>query len=149
MQFNEQEVARLRLVLKHVSFLEHLKINEMDTLIRHVQKRPFAAGEIIIKQGGKADSFYLLASGKVGVYLDSFFSRKKIATLGPDSFFGEMALITHSIRSATVIGEVPGDLYSMSREDFDGILLKNPEIAEIIRRTASQRKGENMEKGGG
>jgi len=70
------------------------------------------------------------------------FSRKRIETKAPVRFFGEMALLYNTPRNATVIGEQDGMLFSLSRDQFNGILLKNPRIAELIQKEAARRKAQ-------
>jgi len=143
MRFSEQEIAKLRLVLKRISFLEFLKFSEMDALINCLEKKTFKEGEVIIKQGTKGDTFYIMGLGTVGVYKEKFMTKKKLATLGPEAFFGEMALIDASPRNATIIGETPGEVYFLSRPSFNEILLKNPWITQVIQQTAAYRKAQN------
>jgi voltage-gated potassium channel len=61
--------------------------------------------------------------------------------LGPGSFFGEMALISGEPRSATVTAATEVSLLSLYSEDFQMLSSSNPEIAEVIRRTAETRRG--------
>lgn len=143
MQFSAEEIGRLRLVLKRISFLEKLKMSELDELIAALNKRSYGKGETLIKQGQKGDVFYIMASGKVGVYREKFFSRKKIATLGPEAFFGEMALIDNLPRNASVVAEENSDVYCLSHEDFQSILLRNPGITAVIKHTADFRRIQN------
>ncbi len=149
MRLTEQEIAKLRLVLKRISFLELLRMDELDALIGALEKRQFRAGEVIIKQGTRGDTFFIMGSGTVGVYKNAFLTRKKVTTLGPEAFFGEMALIDSSPRNATVIGEADGELYAVSRDNFSHILLKNPRIGTLIRQTAAFRKAQNKAQGQG
>ena len=60
--------------------------------------------------------------------------------LGPGTFFGEMALITGEPRSATVVATTAVSLLSLHSLDFQVLSSRNPEIAEIIRRTARERR---------
>ncbi len=143
MQLSADTIAGLRLVLKKIAFLEFLKVNELDELIKALDKRPFTQGEIVIKQGAIGETFYILASGSVGVFKERFLSKKRIATLASNDFFGEMALIDDSKRNATVVGEEPGELYFLPRDAFKRILLNNPGIGEQIRHTADYRKAKN------
>ena len=143
MRFSEEEIAKLRLVLKRISFLEFLKFSEMDALINSLEKKSFQPGETIIKQGTKGDNFYIMGAGTVGIYHEKFLSRKKLATLGPEAFFGEMALIDTSPRTATIVGETPGEAYTLSRAAFSEILLKNPMISQVIKQTSAYRKAQN------
>ncbi len=143
MDLSSETIANLRLVLKKIAFLEHLKVNELDELIKALDKRPFQPGEVIIKQDDIGETFYILASGSVGVFKEKWFSKKKIATLASNDIFGEMALIDNVKRTATVVGEEAGDLYFLPREAFKKILLANPGIGDLIRHTADYRKAKN------
>ncbi len=145
MELTAQTIASLRLVLKKIAFLEHLKVSELDQLIHAMDKRPFKRGETIIKQGDHGETFYILGSGSVLVYRKSgFFGRnRQVATLKKEAFFGEMALIDDIERTATVIGEEDGDLYFLPREAFKKVLLNNPGIAELIKKTAQYRATQN------
>jgi len=133
----------LRLTLKKIAFLEHLKLNEMDEMIGALDKRPFHRGEIIIKQGSMGETFYILASGKLGVYKEGLFRKTKIADLESNAIFGEMALIDDQKRNATVVGEEDGEIYFMPREVFKKVLLNNPGIGALIRQTADYRRAQN------
>lgn len=143
MQLSANEIANLRLILKRISFLEHLKVNELDHLIGELDKRPFRAGEVLIKQGTPGETFYILASGKAGVFKEKFFSKQRFAELGENQFFGEIALLSNSVRTATVVAETDGELYFLPRDAFKKILLANPGIGELIRQTAAYREAKN------
>jgi len=145
MQLSAETIAKLRLVLKNISFLQFLKVNELDALISALEKRQFGRGEIIIKQGKVGDEFYILAQGSVGVYRDRFLSRKRIVTLAENAFFGEMALVNNEPRAATVVGDTEGEIYYLSRKSFEQILLKNPGIATIIKQVANIRRDQNRQ----
>lgn len=143
MHLTQTEIATLRLVLKRIHFFEHLKLNELDELIAALDKRPFRTGERLIQQGESGETFYILASGEVGVYRERLFRRTKIATMATEGFFGEMALINNAKRNATVVGEQDGEVYFLPRETFKRVLLANPRIAELIQQTAEYREAQN------
>ncbi len=133
----------LRLTLKRIAFLEHLKLNEMDEMIGALDKRRFHRGEVIIKQGSMGETFYILSSGRLGVYKEKLFRKTKIADLEANAIFGEMALLDNVKRNATVIGEEDGEIYFMPREVFKKVLLNNPGIGALIRQTADYRRAQN------
>ena len=143
MQFTDRELSALRGALKKIAFLELLKLNELDEIIASLDKRPFKKGETIIRQGDPGETFFIIASGSVGVFQKGMFSTKRIAVLSRESYFGEMALIDNERRNATVIGEEDGELYYLPRETFKKVLLANPGIAALIRQTADYRRAQN------
>ena len=135
--------GRLRDVLQHTYFFQSLKFHELDELIGGLRMIRVQKGYEVIKQGDPGDAFYLIASGKVSVSVKKGFRTVKAATLGPDDFFGEMALISNDPRSATVVAEDISELFVLERRDFDQILMKNPAIAQEIRKAFFERKAKN------
>jgi len=135
----KKDVSHLRIVLKQVSFLEHLTMEQLDMLIDEIDKKSFNRNEVLVKQGEHGDKFYILSSGTVEVYQRKLLMKRHIRTMGSGSFFGELALIQHSPRTATVVGGEPGDYYYLTRHAFDLALLKNPSVGDTIRKTAADR----------
>jgi CRP-like cAMP-binding protein len=135
------EVRKLRNVLQGVDFFTRLKLEELETLVEHLKKRTVPRGNLVIQQGDKnADAFYMIASGRCTVWIKKGMSMDKVADLGPESYFGERALITDEPRAATVRAEVPSELYVLYRQDFQNILMKNPGIAQELKFHIAQYK---------
>ena len=133
-------LQQIHQMLNAIPFMKSLPQKDIEELAYQLNLRHFSKGEAIIHEGEPGKIFYLVTKGTVGVYKKSFFGRKKIAELGRGDFFGEMALIEDIPRTASVIGEEDGEMYTLSRHAFEKILLANPEIGDLIRSTASQRK---------
>jgi len=134
---------RMRDVLRHTYFFQSLKMHELDELIGGLRMIRVQKGYEIIKQGDPGDAFYLIASGRVSITVKKGFRTGKVAELGVDDFFGEMALISNEPRSATVTAEEVTELFVLQRKDFDQILMKNPAIAQEIRKAFVERKTKN------
>jgi len=135
--------SRLRSVLQNTYFFQSLKLNELDELIGHLRMIRVQKGYEIIKQGDPGDAFYLVASGKVSIWVKKNFKKSKVADLGQDEFFGEMALISNEPRNATVVAEDITELFILQRYDFDKILMKNPAIAQELKKSYQERKAKN------
>jgi membrane protein len=65
----------------------------------------FAAGQVLIHEGERSETSYLLYDGRVGVYKSSNGERKKLGELTEGELFGEMAYLLSEPRTATVIAE--------------------------------------------
>jgi CRP-like cAMP-binding protein len=135
--------AQLRSVLQDTYFFQALKFHELDELIGCLRMIRVQKGYVLIRQGEIGDAFYLIASGRVSVNVKKGFHTTKVAELGKDQFFGEMALISNEPRSATVTTEEVSELFVLQRKDFDQILMKNPAIAQEIRNAFVDRKTKN------
>jgi CRP-like cAMP-binding protein len=126
-------------VLQEAYFLQFLKMSELDELIAHLRMIRVQKGYEIICQGNPGDAFYLIASGRVSVWTREGGKQKKIAELQTNDFFGEMALMSNEPRNATVIAEMVTELFVLQKNDFDKILLKNPNIALELKRVFQER----------
>ena len=81
--------------------------------------------------------FFVLVSGEVEVRRKG----RKVATLGPGSFFGEMALLSKAPRAATVTALTPIDVLVISDRAFLGLLDKMPELWLKVARALAERVG--------
>jgi len=143
--FTPREAERLRLLLKLVHFLEHIDEPALDALIGAMERRPFKAREVLVREGDRGDSFFIIATGSARVLKKARKRNRHIATLGPFTYFGELALLNDIPRTATVVGAEKGESYVLTREAFDRILLSSPEIAASIRETAAVRLSRQKE----
>ena len=140
MSENESIFGHLRHVLQNTYFFQSLKMSELDELIGHLRMIRVQKGFEIIKQGDPGDAFYLIASGAVSVYKKKALGKSRVAGLGPDQFFGEMALMSNEPRNATVVADDVTELFVLQRYDFEKILMKNPLIANELRKAFVERK---------
>ncbi|MBT7951194.1 MAG: cyclic nucleotide-binding domain-containing protein, partial [Gammaproteobacteria bacterium] len=87
---------------------------------------------VVIKQGDPGDKYYIIADGKCNVLRTPPSGGKdiKLAVLGVGDSFGEEALITESIRNATINMATDGILMQLSKENFDE-LIKNPTLQSV------------------
>lgn len=136
--------SHLHHLLRNIYFFQSMQKNELDDLIWQLRAIRVQKGFEIIRQGDPGDAFYLIASGKVSVWLQKDFKRVKVAELLADDFFGEMALISNEPRNATIIAEEITELFILEKHNFEEILLKNPAIARELNKTYQQRKEKNL-----
>jgi CRP-like cAMP-binding protein len=136
----ESAQVRLRFTFQNSYFFHPLALPELDQLIRHLTMKKVEKGTVIIKQGDKGDAFYLIASGRVSVWIEKDSKREKVAELKTDEHFGEMALISHDPRNATVIAEEFTELFVLQKTDFDKILMQNPVISKELQKAYDERK---------
>lgn len=131
----------LRRVLQQAYFLQFLGPKELDKLMTCLRAVRVFKGYEIIRQGDPGDAFYLIASGRVSVWIDKKGERVRVAGLRSDEYFGEMALISNAPRNATVVAEMLTELFILEKHNFDLILMKNPGIADKLKK-AYELRGE-------
>ncbi|WFP63669.1 cyclic nucleotide-gated potassium channel [Mesorhizobium sp. WSM4904] len=104
-------------------------------IVRALRPRIVPAGAVICRSGEPGDRMFFVVEGRVSV------ATPKPVELGPGAFFGEMALITGEPRMATVSATTAVSLLSLHSADFQMLCSSSPEIAEVIRKTALERRG--------
>ncbi len=82
-----------------------------------------------------ADKAYIVLEGEVVIRKDN----QDIAELGPGSFLGEMALVNHKLRSASVFALTPIKALHFTDEAVAELIEDNPAFAEALRTAAEER----------
>jgi NADH dehydrogenase len=96
----------------------------------------FAAGQEIIRQGDPGRRFYVIHSGKVEVVRGAGADEKILATLGPGKYFGEVALLKATERTATVRALEDTTVLSIDREDFTVLVQHLPMLGNAMAETS-------------
>jgi len=96
----------------------------IQAIFLRLQRVPFRAGEVIIKQGDEGDFFYVIVNGKCVVTRETPLNREgiKLAELGVGDTFGEEALIAEAKRNATVTMSTDGVLMRLNKDDFRALM---------------------------
>ena len=113
-----------------------------DELDREV----FAAGEQIFKVGDAGDCAYLIETGSVEVFVMIQGVEQRVSSMGKDEMFGEIALIDHQPRTATVMAVEKTVLVPVGRKLVDGLLERSDPILRhlllvILERFRSKQGG--------
>ncbi len=94
-----------------------LKTSEINSMALATKVQKFKAGNAIVRQGERGDAFYMIEEGKVDVYINEKGARP-IVTLQKGSFFGEKALLSSDVRTATCVASTDVKCMLIGREDF-------------------------------
>lgn len=138
----EADDARIYDHLRRIEMFDPLSDEEARDLVSRVRVARYFSGETVLRQGRAGDSLFIIEEGEVQVIVDHGGRREKVAQLGPGSFFGEMALLTGAVRTATVETTVPTMFFVIDREVFRETLEANPELTERISRVLIERSKE-------
>lgn len=103
---------------------------DLENIAALLIERRYPKNSVIVEEGLTGDYMYVIRSGRVKVTKASDDGREKIMDfLECGAFFGEMALLDHSPRSASVRTLEPSVLAALSRRDFMGLLRDSPDLA--------------------
>src|SRR5437867_1674842 len=97
------ELRRRFQILERVAIFFTLPDNILHALARRLAPASAARGSVIVHQGDPGDTMFIVESGRCEVYVEESPGHTiTIALMGPDDFFGEMALISEETRTASV-----------------------------------------------
>lgn len=92
-------------------------------------------GTKLIAEGTKGREFFVLVDGSVDVRRNG----RKVNTLGPGSFFGEIALVSETPRTATVTATCPVRLLVITAQSFQRLLSETPSIQAKVLAALAER----------
>jgi glutaminase len=116
-----------------------------------MRQASYPAGAAIIREGDTADALFLLAEGRVSVWLGlAEGRRKRLATVTPGVAFGDLALFGGGPRSADVIADEPSLCYVLPVERLDVLSRSHPEVrtrlmANLAREMAARLRSADAE----
>ncbi len=127
-------------LLNNIPLFDELEQDERDALTRRLNIRQFPKNAVIILDGDESDSLYIILAGKVKVFLTDDEGKEVILNYqGAGEYFGEMALLDESPRSASVITLESSKIAVLSKHDFMQCLSEHPKIAMSIIRHLTTR----------
>jgi len=112
-------------MLKKVPLFAGLDDRELGQIAESLHERRFAAGDTVTKQGAGGAGFFVVDEGKASVTVDGEARR----TIGPGDYFGEIALLTGSERTATIVADTDMLCYGLTPWDFRPLVESNSAIA--------------------
>jgi len=105
-----------------------LDADSFASFVELLSARRYAAGAVIVEQGGPADSFWVIARGRVRIER----GETVLSRLGPGAFFGEMALLGGTARSARAVAESDTELFEIARGPLEKLAVAEPGLAEVM-----------------
>ncbi len=118
-----------------------------DDLIRQIvlNLKPvlYTPGDFIFRKGEMGDQMYFISRGKVEIVSED--GNTVFATLSDGSFFGEIAILFSSERTASVRAADYCDLYTLDKFTFDNVLTKFPEVARQVHVMAEERRQKSVQ----
>jgi CRP-like cAMP-binding protein len=122
---DEGVLAALRLV----PLFANMSDGELREFEKFIHRRTFNANETIFWEGEPGLGMYVIQRGVVSIFKHApGEGREELATLRNGEFFGELALLDESPRSATAIAKEPSDIIGLFRPDLFELLERKPRL---------------------
>ncbi len=127
-------------LLQRVPFLAALAPEDFDWLAERVHKRSYARGDIIFQKGDPGESLFIVETGAVVIHVPGADGADlTLARLGSGEFFGDMAILDGSPRSASATAVADSRLLVLERRDFTDLITRHPEAALSVLAVMTQR----------
>lgn len=135
------ELPEIISFLRHASFFKDLKESELKVIGGVTRVLSFEEGANIVRQGERANEFFILAEGRAQVLLEdpALGVEQPLLELGAYDSFGELSLLNQGPRTATVRALTKTLCVVLSGPDFEGILETMPQAAIPLSRHLASR----------
>ena len=101
--------------------------------------KEYREGEVIFRQGDTGNCMFVIQDGEVEAIAEADGREFRLRTMGPNEFFGEMALFEKETRTATIRATKPTRILSIDKKNFLGGIHEDPSLAFRIVQTMSHR----------
>ncbi len=127
-------------ILRDVPLFSSLDESELEQIAGLVKTRSFKKNSVIVTQGQESNSFYIVLSGRLRVFRDDEDGNEVILNdLQGTSWFGELAILADTTRSASVMTLEPTQLGIISQHDLNRLLVENPNLTLGIAKFLARR----------
>jgi CRP-like cAMP-binding protein len=122
-------------LLKDVPLFEECSKSDLAKIARIADEIDVSEGKELIREGELARQFFILTDGQADVRRNG----RKVNTLGPGDFFGEIGLITDRLTSASVKTTTPARALVITRASFKSLMRDAPNIQLKVLNALAQR----------
>lgn len=129
-------MSEVKELLKQVSLFRGLNDDQLDQVAQITRSESYAADDTVFEQDTAGDKMYIIQSGQVEVRVkDHAGMLNAVLIMGEGQIFGEMALLDHGTRSASVRALKPGaTVYTISGDDFRTLCQQDTAIGYVMMR---------------
>ena len=121
--------------LHHVPLFSSCSKKDLARIVKAADQVSFKAGRVLIEQGQRGREAFIILKGKATVRR----SGKKLASIGAGSMVGELSLLDHGPRTATVTCDTDCDVLVISQRHFHSVLHDVPVLASKLLATLASR----------
>ncbi|HVX21983.1 MAG TPA: cyclic nucleotide-binding domain-containing protein [Acidimicrobiales bacterium] len=114
--------------LSQIWLFSTVSSRDLKTIRRATEEVTVPPGRVLCEEGTIGREFFIIVDGKASVRRNG----RKLATLGPGQYFGELALLDRRPRSATVVSETEMRLLVLGQRQFNGVLDAVPALSRKL-----------------
>ena len=122
-------------LIRRVPLFAHCSRRELAEVASLADELDLREGKVLIREGQRGREFFVLIEGEADVHQKG----RKIATMKAGDFFGEIALVANSPRTATVTATTPVRVLVVTERSFKSLLEHSPEIQRKALKALAER----------
>lgn len=127
-------------ILSRVALFSLMKRKDLRRIAKLARHHSYKKGEVIVREGARDGRLFIIISGEVKVIKNlGGRDEKPLRVLGPDNYFGEMALIDDHVRTASVVAKEETKVLSLYQWNIREEIKKYPSIAVELLQTLGRR----------
>lgn len=136
----------MKLTLKNHLFFSYLSATQMDKIMSYIEKLELNSGETLFSEGDNGDYVCFIISGSLEVVKLTTWQNftTVITTLHEGYCIGEMTLIDHAPRSATIRASQNTELAILTQNAFDKLIADDPMLGVNILKGVAQTLSDNL-----
>jgi CRP/FNR family cyclic AMP-dependent transcriptional regulator len=121
--------------LARCPFFAGLSRRDLLELAKVSEDMEVEEGKVLTREGQSGSEFFVVVDGEVSVTKNG----QEIRTLGPGDFFGEIALLEDTPRTATVVAKTPLRFFVLTRRSFRSLLAHQPALEQKVLAALEER----------
>jgi uncharacterized protein YhbP (UPF0306 family) len=118
-----------------------LPVDEVGVIAGSLHRVEVDAGSVVARQGAPADKFVIVVEGEIEVSREGDGEPERVLTLGPGDFFGEIAILVDTPRTATLTAITDATLLTMDHDEFRSVVAQSLGVAADFDRIVRERLG--------
>jgi CRP-like cAMP-binding protein len=126
---------RIEAQLAHVPLFQGLSKKELQLISQLATYLEEPAGTVLTVEGSAGHEFIIVLDGEIEVRQGD----RVVAERGPGSYIGEIALLDHRPRTATVVAKTPVKIEVIGQREFAGLLAEVPELSQQLLAAMARR----------
>jgi CRP-like cAMP-binding protein len=137
-----QMFAAAEYKVDHVyNVVRDLPAEEVGVIAGGLHRVEVDAGSVIARQGAPADKFVIVVEGEVEVSREGNGEPERVLSLGPGDFFGEIAILVDTPRTATLTATTDAVLLTMDHDQFRSVAAQSLGVSADFDRIVRERLG--------
>lgn len=140
--FRQQPRTSKHALLRRVPMFADLDRRELYEVEKLLYRRTYDAGEVIFRQNDPGVGMYVIERGRVEILHEP--TGRTLAELGDGDFFGEIALLNETPRSARATAVAPTTLYGLFQPEFYDLIERLPRLGVKLLLSLAQILGTRL-----